>query len=217
MVRDAGNAGLKVIFDHHDNDGGPGGWGGQQPNGLWIASGPGTNGTDGSGTSGTVTAAKFLANSVALAKHYAGNSTVIGFDLANEPASAGQINWGQGGPTDVHAMYTQVGNAMQAVDPGALIIAEGPEEWSGPAPGMPAGFGEGDLSGVASMPVALNIPSKVEEPCCVVWGDGVESWADRLVHRWGSAGRDAAQLGFHFRPGGFNRGEVGRGGRAGHP
>ena len=58
-------------------------------------------------------------------------------------------------------MYTEVGDAIQAVDPGALIIAEGPEEWSGPAPGMPAGFGEGDLSGVAAAPLTLTIPNKV--------------------------------------------------------
>ncbi|MGD0104059.1 MAG: cellulase family glycosylhydrolase [Rhodopila sp.] len=161
LVADAGNAGLKVIFDHHDDDGGPGGWGGQQANGLWIDSGPGTNGTDGSGTTGTVTAAKFLADSIELAKNFAGNSTVIGFDLDNEPTSAGNINWGQGGPTDIQAMYTQVGDAIQAVDPGALIITEGPLEYSGPAPGMPAGFGGGDLSGVASDPVTLTIPNKI--------------------------------------------------------
>jgi hypothetical protein len=86
---------------------------------------------------------------------------VIGFDLDNEPTSAGNINWGKGGPTDIQAMYTQVGDAVQAVDPGALIIAEGPLEYSGPAPGMPAGFGGGDLSGVATDPVTLTIPNKV--------------------------------------------------------
>jgi len=161
LVADAGAAGLKVILDHHDDNGGPGGYGGQQANGLWIDSGPGTNGTDGSGTAGTVDAAKFLADSVLLAQNFTGNSTVIGFDLDNEPTSAGNINWGQGGPTDIQAMYTQVGDAIQAVDPGALIIAEGPEEWSGPAPGMPAGFAEGDLSGVATDPVTLTIANKV--------------------------------------------------------
>ena len=161
LVSDAGKDGLKVIFDHHDNDGGPGGWGGQQANGLWFDEGPGSDGTDGSGHPGTVTAARFLADSVQLSQRYAGNSTVIGFDVDNEPTSAGKINWAQGGPTDIEAMYTAVGNAIQKVDPGALIIAEGPEEWSGPAPGMPAGFAEGDLSGVATKPVTLAAPNKV--------------------------------------------------------
>ncbi len=93
--------------------------------------GPGSDGTDGSGTTGTVTAAKFQQDTVTLAKTFAGNATVIGFDLDNEP-TAGSINWGQGGATDIQAMYTTVGNAIQAVDPGALIIAEGPQEYSAP-------------------------------------------------------------------------------------
>ena len=101
LVQDAGNAGLKVILDHHDDDGGPGGQGGQQANGLWIDSGPGTDDTDGSGSVGTVTAAKFLTDSVQVAKAFAGNSTVIGFDIDNEPTSTGNINWGKGGPTDI--------------------------------------------------------------------------------------------------------------------
>jgi aryl-phospho-beta-D-glucosidase BglC (GH1 family) len=161
LVSAAGKEGLKVILDHHNNQGGPGGWGGQQANGLWFDAGPGSDGTDGSGTRGTVTAAKFQADWVALARRYAGNSTVIGFDLHNEPTSAGKINWGKGGPTDIHLMYTVVGTAIQRVDPGALIIVEGPEEWSGPAPGMPAGFAEGDLSGAARLPVKLPIANKV--------------------------------------------------------
>ncbi len=161
LVADAGAAGLKVIFVHQDDDGGPGGWGGQQANGLWFDSGPGSDGTDGSGTAGTVTAAQFQSDSVELAQNFAGNSTVIGFDVDNEPTSQGNINWGQGGPTDIQAMYTQVGNAIQAVDPGALIICEGVENWSGPEPGMPAGFAEGDLSGVATDPVTLNVANKV--------------------------------------------------------
>lgn len=45
LVECAGTLGLRVIFDHHTNDGG----GGQQPNGLWFDKGPGTDGTDGAG------------------------------------------------------------------------------------------------------------------------------------------------------------------------
>jgi len=75
--------GLKVIFDHHTDDGS----GGQQPNGLWIDKGPGTNGTDGAGVQGTVDAAKFQADWVQFAKTFAGNPTVIGFDLDNEPTA----------------------------------------------------------------------------------------------------------------------------------
>ncbi|MDQ2801346.1 MAG: glycoside hydrolase family 5 protein [Pseudomonadota bacterium] len=161
VVKYAGRIGLKIIFDHHTDDAGPHDWGGQQANGLWIDRGPGTDGTDGSGHAGTVTAARFEHDWVALARHYAGNPTVVGFDLDNEPTGSGQINWGEGGPTDIHRMCTDVGNAIQAVNPDALMICEGPQEWSGPAPGMPDGGPDGDLSGVARKPVRLHTPNKV--------------------------------------------------------
>jgi endoglucanase len=165
IVAYAGQIGLKIIFDHHTDDGGPSGWGGQQANGLWFDSGPGSDGTDGSGTTGTVTAAKFEQDWVTLASTFNGNSTVVGYDLDNEPTSAGNINWGQGGPTDIQAMYTTVGNAVEAADPGALIIAEGPEEYNAPGAGsgMSANVAapEGDLTGVATDPVVLNTPNKV--------------------------------------------------------
>jgi endoglucanase len=165
IVAYAGQVGLKIIFDHHTDDGGPNGWGGQQANGLWFDTGPGSDGTDGSGTTGTVTAAKFEQDWVTLASTFKGNSTVIGYDLDNEPTSAGNINWGQGGPTDIQAMYTTVGNAVEAADPGALIIAEGPEEYNAPGAGsgMSANVAapEGDLTGVATDPVTLNTPNKV--------------------------------------------------------
>ncbi len=157
VVAYASQLGLKVIFDHHTDDG----HGGQQPNGLWIDSGPGTDGTDGSGNSGTVDAAKFQQDWVQLASTFKGNSTVIGYDLDNEPTSVGNINWGQGGPTDIQAMYSTVGSAVEAADPGALIIAEGPQEYGG----APAGSGmnpnvvapEGDLTGVATDPVRITV------------------------------------------------------------
>ncbi len=41
IVAYSGQVGLKIIFDHHTDDGGPNGWGGQQANGLWFDSGTG--------------------------------------------------------------------------------------------------------------------------------------------------------------------------------
>ncbi len=165
IVAYAGQIGVKIIFDHHTNDGGPGGWGGQQANGLWFDSGPGSDGTDGSGTTGTVTAAQFQQDWVTLASTFKGNATVIGYDLDNEPTSAGNINWGQGGSTDIQAMYTTVGNAVEAADPGALIIAEGPQEYNPPSTGSGMSTSvaapDGDLTGVAADPVVLNTPNKV--------------------------------------------------------
>jgi endoglucanase/chitinase len=163
VVAAAGQYGVKVIIDHHaDEAPSPANhWLPQQPNGLPIDSGPGTDGTDGAGDHGTVTIARFVADWVKVARHYANDSTVIGFDLDNEPLSyPGMSTWGDGNPTDLRAMYIQAGNAIQAVDPGALIIAEGPLNYKRSFLGTtPAPYG--DLSLVATRPVTLNIPNKV--------------------------------------------------------
>ncbi len=59
-------------------------------------------------------------------------------------------------------MYQQVGNAIQAVDPGALIIAEGPQEWGGTLlNGKPGIAPDGDLTMAGSKPVTLNVANKV--------------------------------------------------------
>jgi len=146
----AGQIGLKLIFDHHTNDGS----GGQQPNGLWIDKGPGTDGTDGAGVTGTVDAATFKRNWVELAASFKGNSTVIGFDLHNEPTGQ-SATWGGGGPTDIHRMYTEIGNAVEAAAPGALIIVEGliTDDGSGRYPQM--------LKAVRDHPVTLVTPNHV--------------------------------------------------------
>ena len=157
----AGVIGLRIILDHHTNDGG----GGQQPNGLWFDKGPGTDGTDGAGNGGTVTAADFQSDTLALAARYKNNPTVIGFDLDNEPLSHGKngvsLNWGQGGPTDIWQMYTTVGNALLKLNKHWLIICEGPQAYSNTGNGI-AGVGpEADLSpvggidGVPTKPVVL--------------------------------------------------------------
>jgi hypothetical protein len=150
--------GMKVILDHHTDEAGTpaDGYGSQQKNGLWFDTGPGTDGTNGAGVSGTVSAAQFQADWLKVAQTFAGNSTVIGFDVDNEPLEYGlgatPANWGGGGPTDIHTMYQTVGNAIQAVDPGALIIAEGP---------ISTGLYNFDLTKAASVPVVLNIANKV--------------------------------------------------------
>ena len=153
IIAYAGQIGMKVILDHHNDNGGTNGQGGQQANGLWYNSGPGSD------NSGTVTAAQFQADTVALATRYAGNSTVIGFDLDNEPLGPA-AQWGGGGPTDLRQMYINVGDAVQAVDPGALIIAEGPQTYA-PQANLPVAAPEGNLEGVATLPVTLTIPNQL--------------------------------------------------------
>jgi endoglucanase len=170
IVDFAGKIGLRIIFDHHTNDGGDHGWGGQQTNGLWFDKGPGTDGTDGSNP-GTVTAEQFKENTLALVKRYRNNPTVIGYDLDNEPLSEGahgvSLNWGQGGATDIWKMYTDVGDAILVLNPKLLIICEGPQSTKNTGNGL-AGIGpEGDLSavggvgGVPARPVILKVPNQV--------------------------------------------------------
>jgi aryl-phospho-beta-D-glucosidase BglC (GH1 family) len=170
IVDYAGVVGLRVIFDHHTNDGGDHGWGGQQTNGLWFDKGPGSDGTDGSNP-GTITAEQFQENTLTLVKRYRNNFTVIGYDLDNEPLSRGvggvSLNWGQGGPTDIWKMYTELGDAILALNPKLLIVCEGPQGTANTGNGL-AGIGpEGDLSavggvgGVPAKPVILKIPNQV--------------------------------------------------------
>ena len=171
IVDYAGTLGLRIIFDHHTNDGGEHGWGGQQPNGLWFDRGPGSNGTDGGGNTGTISAEQFQRNTLSLVRRYRMNPTVIGYDLDNEPLarSTGRVllNWGQGGPTDIWKMYTETGNAILAINPQLLIICEGPQDTENLKNGL-AGIGpEGDLSavggveGVTARPVVLSVPRQV--------------------------------------------------------
>jgi endoglucanase len=162
IVQTAGSIGLRVVLDHHNNEGGaaPNRLGGQQLNGLWFDRGRGSSdedGGDGTGNPGTVTAETFQAHWVALARRYAGNPTVIGFDLHNEPSGGPKgngMNWGEGGPADLHAMCTRVGGAIQAVNPGVLIICEGYQDYAG-------GYPEGDLRLVATKPVVLPVTDKI--------------------------------------------------------
>jgi hypothetical protein len=163
MVAGCKKYGLKVILCHHNDEATTADWSNvaQQHNGLWFDSGPGTDGTDDGGDKGTITNERFLEDWVLVAKRYAGNSTVIGFDLDNEPSNGYNKypeNWGQGGPDDIWAMFTNVGNAIHAVDPGALIICEGAADITDKSSLL---WWSMNLTHVATKPVVLRIPHKV--------------------------------------------------------
>jgi len=151
-------AGLKVIFDNHNNEATPADWenAAQQKNGLWFDTGPGTDGTDGAGNQGTVTAARFQQDWVTFARHWVGDSTVIGFDIRNEPCAhtSTPAVWGGGGSRDIHAMYEAVGNAILAVNADALIICEAVIDYK-------KGAYEGDLSCVRDLSVKLKTSAKL--------------------------------------------------------
>lgn len=127
IVAAANAVGLRVVFTHQGNEGvnGNGSCTVQQANGLWFDSGGITNGTDGCGTTGTVTYAQFKANWVQFANHYAGNTAVIGFDLHNEPTTFGNpaccsTGGGGGGTGQFHIQNGQI------IDPqGNVFVAHG--------------------------------------------------------------------------------------------
>lgn len=136
---------IRMIFDHHGNEGVDGNNGclSQQSNGLWYDKNSAapyntTDGTDGCGTTGTITYATYKANIVSIATRYAGNPTVIALDLHNEPityglggtntnwAGHGLVNVAPGGGSDILAMFNDVGAAIHSANPGILLICEGP-------------------------------------------------------------------------------------------
>ncbi|MBM6593209.1 cellulase family glycosylhydrolase [Microvirga pudoricolor] len=136
VVAYAGTLGLKVILDHHRSAAGSG----PNANGLWY--------------DGAYTEQKWIDNWKMLAVHYAGNDTVIGADLHNEPH--GDASWGGGGSTDWAAAAERAGNAILASNPNWLVFVEGVEEyqntyyWWG-----------GNLMGVKDRPIRLNVGNKL--------------------------------------------------------
>jgi endoglucanase/chitinase len=163
IVSAASTVGLKVILDHHGDEAPTekNGWGSQQANGLPFDLGPGTNDTDGMGDPGTVTRQRFVQDWQTIGGRYAGNSTVIGFDLHNEPlAYRGQSTWGDGSVTDIKRIYEEAGDAIHRANPDVLIIAEGPQNYRTNFAGT-ARAPYGDLSIAAQKPVTLAVPNKV--------------------------------------------------------
>ncbi len=154
VVSYGASLGLKFIIESHLNENNS-----QFPsngNGLWYDKGGASDGTDGNGQPGTVTSNDFLQAWLIRANLFKGNDAVIGYDLRNEP-HYGPATWGDGNAeTDYRLMYQEVGNAIQSVDPGPLIICEGLQAYGHGAP-------SGDLrqSTIGNAMVNLHIPQKV--------------------------------------------------------
>jgi endoglucanase len=150
IVTYAGQDGLKVILDDHRSEAGES----AENNGLWYTS--------------TYTSQNWVNDWVTLAKLFAGNPAVVGFDLRNEPHTpagdtyAQGATWGTGvAGTDVRLAYEQAGNAILAADSGALIFCEGVSE----NPASPGTFNStwwgGDLAEAGQFPVVLSSPGHV--------------------------------------------------------
>ena len=92
---------------------------------------------------------------VMLATHFAGNPTVIGADLFNEPKKT--ATWGSSSPaTDWNHAAERCGNAILAANPNWLIIVEGTGQFGGTTT-----WWGGDLQGVTTYPVVLNVTNKL--------------------------------------------------------
>src|SRR6185295_16406974 len=105
LITEAGNRDLRIILDRHRPDS-------SAQSELWYT-------PDYSET-------RWIHDWVMLAQKYKANPTVVAFDLHNEPH--GQATWGDGNlATDWRFAAQRAGNAILAVDAGALIIVEGIE------------------------------------------------------------------------------------------
>jgi endoglucanase len=145
IVTYAGQDGLKVILDDHRSEAGES----AENNGLWYTS--------------TYTSANWVNDWATLAKMFAGNPTVVGFDLRNEPHTpagdtyAQGATWGTGtASTDVRLAYEQAGNAVLAADPGALIFCEGISENPTSSGTFNTTWWGGDLAEAGQFPVVLS-------------------------------------------------------------
>jgi aryl-phospho-beta-D-glucosidase BglC (GH1 family) len=167
VVASARKAGLRVVIADHDNEGTRGttpdaSCTGQQANGLWYDLGGATDGTDGCKNPGHTTQESYRDDWVSIASRYAGNNTVIGYDLWNEPiASRGHSLWGGGGDRDIHRMVETVGSAMLSRDASKLIFAECPLAVYDPTTlydGVTVSSAPwGDCTGVKNLPVVFTV------------------------------------------------------------
>jgi endoglucanase len=141
VIAGCGRLGLKVILDNHSRD--PDGYMNEL---LWYTT--------------STPESLWISDWVRLAQRYAGNSTVVGCDLDNEPHGKDSLTgaqWGTGRPLyDWRMAAEKCGNEILKVNPDVLILVEGVEKVG------PYGYWwGGNLRGVRSFPVNLSNPEKL--------------------------------------------------------
>lgn len=139
IVAGAGQVGLRIILDHHssihDN---------HASEQLWYIPG-----------SSTYTEQAWIDNWVTLAHHFAGDATVIGADLHNEPH--GEASWGDGNQTtDWQLAAERGGNSILQANPEWLIFVEGVENYGGKSY-----WWGGNLMGAGQHPDVLNTADRL--------------------------------------------------------
>ncbi|MEO7426374.1 MAG: glycoside hydrolase family 5 protein [Fibrobacteria bacterium] len=141
IVDGCGKLGLKVILDNHSRA--PDGYIEEK---IWYTA--------------KVPEEKWIANWVAMATRYKGNSTVIACDLDNEPhgsTASGGAQWGTDDPAfDWRLAAQKCGNAVLQANPDVLIIVEGVEQV-----GSKSYWWGGNLTGATSDPITLSKPEKL--------------------------------------------------------
>ena len=109
----------------------------------------------GSGTTTATREAQWISTWQSLATQYAGNSTVIGADLSNEPHAAPPGATATRRPTGKPPRPGPATPSSPSI-PNWLIVVEGIQYYDGVS-----GWGGGNLIGVADDPVTLTDPNKL--------------------------------------------------------
>ncbi len=139
IVGYAGQVGLRIILDEHSAKADD-----YLSEPYWYIPG-----------STTYTQQAWINDWVSLAQRYAGNATVIGADLHNEPRDPD--TWGSGNPaTDWRLAAQTAGNSILAANPNWLILVEGIQTYNGQTT-----WWGGNLMGAGQYPVVLNVPNHV--------------------------------------------------------
>jgi endoglucanase len=157
VVQYAGSKGMRIILDRHRPSAA-----GQTP--LWYTS--------------TVSEASIISDWQSLAQRYAGNTTVIGADLFNEPHAEGTepngtgACWGCGVQArDWRLAAQRIGNAILQTNSNWLIFVEGvscdgnggtPNQWDNiPDDPMACDWWGGNLARALDFPVQLNVANRL--------------------------------------------------------
>ncbi|MFI5895124.1 cellulase family glycosylhydrolase [Actinoplanes sp. NPDC051513] len=156
VIEYSGGKGMRVILDRHRPTS-------AQQTALWYTS--------------AVPESTWIADWQSLARRYAGNTTVIGADLHNEPHAEGTnpaatgACWGCGDTArDWRLAAERAGNAILSVQPNWLIFVEGvscpsgglSNVWDGDTSNdEDCGWWGGNLSKAGQYPVRLNVANRV--------------------------------------------------------